>query len=106
MANFWGIETMPEQYRDRKLYEWNPDVTLLRTNVEENQQIGEMIAHAANESTGPVAILIPLKGVSQLDSPGGDFWDSEADQACYDAIKRNLKPGIPVIEINNNINDV
>lgn len=106
MANFWGIETMPEQYRGRKLYEWNPDVTLLRTNVEENQQIGEMIAHAANESTGPVAIVIPLKGVSQLDSPGGDFWDSEADQACYDAIKRNLKPDIPVIEINNNINDV
>ena len=106
MANFWGIETMPEQYRGRKLYEWNPDVTLLRTNVEENQQIGEMIAHAANESTGPVAIVIPLKGVSQLDSPGGDFWDPEADQACYDAIKRNLKPGIAVIEINNNINDV
>ena len=67
--------------------------------------MGEMIAAAANASTGPVAILLPLKGVSQLDSPGGPFWDPEADGACYDAIKRNLKPGIPVIEVDANIND-
>jgi uncharacterized protein (UPF0261 family) len=105
MANFQGRETVPAKYRGRKLYEWNPDVTLLRTNIEENARIGEMIARAANESTGPVAIMIPLKGVSMLDSPGGDFWDPEADRACFDAIKQNLKPEIPVIEMDNNIND-
>lgn len=105
MANFQGSETVPAKYRERKLYEWNPDVTLLRTNIEENTRIGEMIARAANESTGPVAIIIPLKGVSMLDSPGGDFWDPEADRACFDAIKQNLKPEIPVIEMDNNINE-
>jgi uncharacterized protein (UPF0261 family) len=105
MANFWGIETVPEKYKDRKLYQWNPNVTLLRTNVEENIRMGEMIAAAANAATAPVAIVLPLKGVSMLDSEGGDFWDPEADQACYDTIKKNLKPGIPVIEMDNNIND-
>jgi uncharacterized protein (UPF0261 family) len=105
MANFWGIDTVPEKYKNRKLYEWNPNVTLLRTNVEENTRIGQMIAAAANAATAPVAILLPLKGVSMLDSEGGDFWDLEADQACYDAIKKNLTPGIPVIEIDHNIND-
>ncbi|MEJ5202055.1 MAG: Tm-1-like ATP-binding domain-containing protein [Anaerolineales bacterium] len=105
MCNFWGVDTVPEKYKGRKLYQWNPNVTLMRTNIEENIKIGEMIANAANQSRGPVAILIPLKGVSMLDSPGGDFWDPEADQACYDAIKRNLKPGIPVIEMDHNIND-
>jgi uncharacterized protein (UPF0261 family) len=105
MANFWGIGTVPEKYKNRNLYEWNPNVTLLRTNVEENIRIGEMIAAAANAATAPVAILLPLKGVSMLDSEGGDFWDPGADQACYDTIKKNLKPGIPVIEIDHNIND-
>jgi uncharacterized protein (UPF0261 family) len=105
MANFWGIDTVPEKYRERNLYQWNPNVTLLRTNVEENVKIGEMIAAAANAATAPVAILLPLQGVSQLDSPGGAFWDPEADRACYDAIKRNLKPGLPVIEMDHNIND-
>jgi len=64
-----------------------------------------MIAAAANASTAPIAIVLPLRGVSMLDSDGGDFWDPEADQACYAAIKNNLKPGIPVIEMDSNIND-
>ncbi len=105
MANFWGIDTVPEKYKERNLYQWNPQVTLLRTDVEENTRMGEMIAAAANAATAPVAIVLPLKGVSMLDSEGGNFWDPEADQACYDAIKKNLKPGIPVVEMDNNIND-
>ena len=105
MANFWAMDTMPEKYKSRKLYQWNPNITLLRTNIEENKRIGEMIAAAANAASAPVAILIPLQGVSQLDSPGGAFWDPQADQACFEAIKSNLRPGIPVIEMNNNVND-
>ncbi len=105
MANFWGIETVPDKYQDRNLYKWNPNVTLLRTNVEENTKIGEMIAAAANASTAPVAIVLPLKGVSMLDSEGDRFWDPDADKACYDAIKANLNEGIPVIEMEHNIND-
>ena len=105
MANFNGVDTMPDKYRSRNIYQWNPNVTLLRTNVEENRQMGEMLAAAANASTAPVAILLPLKGVSMLDSEGGQFWDPAADAACFDAIKRNLKPGIKVIEMDNNIND-
>lgn len=105
MANFGGIETVPGKYQGRNLYQWNPNVTLLRTNVEENIRMGQMIAAAANASTAPVAIILPLKGVSMLDSPGGQFWDPEADQACYRAIKENLNPGIRVIELDHNIND-
>ena len=105
MANFWGIDTVPEKYKGRNLYEWNPNVTLLRTNVEENKRMGEMLAAAANASTAPVAFILPLKGVSMLDSEGGQFWDPEADRACFEAIKKNVKPGIPVIEMNANIND-
>jgi uncharacterized protein (UPF0261 family) len=105
MCNFWALSTVPEKFRSRNLYQWNPNVTLMRTNVEENRIMGKMIAKAANDSKGPVAILLPLKGVSMLDSPGNAYWDPAADRACYDAIKTNVKPGIPVIELDNNIND-
>jgi len=105
MCNFWGIDTVPHDYKERNLYQWNPNVTLMRTSIEENIRIGELIAAAANSSTGPVAILIPLNGVSQLDSPGNPYWDPEADAACFNTIKANLSPGIRVIELNNNIND-
>jgi uncharacterized protein (UPF0261 family) len=105
MANFRGMDTVPDKYKSRKLYQWNPNITLLRTNAKENKRIGEMIAAAANAATAPVVILLPLRGVSQLDSPGGAFWDPPADRACFEAIKKNLKSGIPVIEMDNNVND-
>jgi len=105
MANFRAMDTVPDKYKSRKFYQWNPNITLLRTNAEENKRIGEMIAAAANAATAPVVILIPLRGVSQLDSPGGAFWDPQADRACFEAIKKDLRPGIPVIEMDNNIND-
>ena len=95
----------PQKYHSRNLYKWNPNVTLMRTTLEENVRIGELIAAAANAATGPVAILLPLKGVSQLDSPGGLFWDPAADAACYDTIKAKVKPGVPVIDLDLNIND-
>ena len=78
---------------------------LMRTNADENRQIGEWLARAANAATGPVQILLPLKGVSMLDSAGERFWDPAADQACFDAIKQNVRSGIQVSELDNNIND-
>ncbi len=106
MANFGGIETVPDHYRDRNLYQWNPEVTLLRTNAEENRQMGAMLAAAANAGqAGKVSVLIPLGGVSMLDSDGDRFWDPGADQACYDALKSDLRAGIPLTEMDANIND-
>ena len=54
MANFGARAEIPQKYRrSRLLYEWNPNVTLLRTNVEENRAIGEMIARAAKHLQRP-----------------------------------------------------
>ncbi|MDF3016675.1 MAG: hypothetical protein K0R44_1900 [Thermomicrobiales bacterium] len=105
MANFGAAETVPARYHDRLLYQWNPNVTLLRTDVEENRRIGELLAVAANAATGRVAVLLPLGGVSMLDSPGQPFWDPVADGACFAAIRENLRPDIPVEELDLNIND-
>jgi uncharacterized protein (UPF0261 family) len=105
MANFGGAPTMPARYKDRLLYEWNPNVTLMRTNVEENRRIGEMLANAANQSTAATAIRLPLKGVSMLDSEGERFWDPEADAACFNAIRKNLDSNVSLVELDCNIND-
>jgi len=105
MANFGGLETVPAHYRDRTLYAWNPNITLMRTTPDENRRIGELIVAAANAATAPVAIILPLRGVSMLDSEGQRFWDPVADAACFDAIRAGVRPGVPVIEVDANIND-
>lgn len=109
MVNFGPMETVPEKYRNdpsRKFHKWNPSVTLMRTTVAENKQLGEILAKKANAAKGPVAFLLPKRGISILDADGGIFCDREADEALYKAIKENVNPSIPVVEMDNNINDM
>jgi uncharacterized protein (UPF0261 family) len=105
MANFGAPETVPERYVGRTFYRWNPDTTLMRTTPDENQRIGEMLGAAASAATGPVSVLLPLRGVSMLDAAGREFWDPGADRACFDAIRGTVRPGVPVIEVDAHIND-
>lgn len=105
MVNFWARGTVPEKYRDRTLYEWNPNVTLMRTNLEENREMGRIFAQRANGAKGPVAFFVPLGGFSMLDKKGEPFWDPAANGAFLEMLKRNLRPDIPVYEMDNNVND-
>lgn len=105
MVNFWAPETVPQKFGERRFYQHNPNITLMRTTPEECGRLGEILAGKLNGSSGPVTVLLPLKGLSVIDSPGGPFWWPEADQALFDALKKNLRPSIPVIEIDANVND-
>jgi uncharacterized protein (UPF0261 family) len=105
MANFWARDTVPDKFQDRLFYQWNPNVTLMRTSAEENAELGRILADKANASAGPVAFFLPRKGVSMLDAPGKEFWNPEADAALFEAIKNNVRGDIPVVELDSNIND-
>lgn len=104
MVNFWGLDSVPEHLRNRKIYQHNANVTLLRTNVEENAEIGRIIAEKLNLSVGPVAVYLPLRGVSVLASPGNPFHWPEADAALFNSLKSNLRGDIAVHEIDTAIN--
>ncbi|MFB9275671.1 Tm-1-like ATP-binding domain-containing protein [Cohnella cellulosilytica] len=105
MVNFGARDTVPSRYADRNLVVWNPSVTLMRTNVEENRRLGEIFAEKLNASGGKVRVLLPLKGVSILDGEDQPFWWPEADSAMFEALKSGLDKRIPVEELDININD-
>ncbi|TPK75648.1 UPF0261 family protein [Mesorhizobium sp. B2-4-15] len=92
MVNFWAPATIPERHRARLFYEHNPNVTLMRTTVEECRQIGEWIGGRLARCEGPIRFLIPEKGVSALDIEGGAFFDPKADAALFEAIERTIMP--------------
>jgi uncharacterized protein (UPF0261 family) len=91
MVNFAGRETVPARYRDRNLYEHNPQITLMRTTPDENARMGRWIGERLNACEGPVRFLIPAGGVSALDAPGKPFWDPEADAALFGALASTLQ---------------
>jgi len=105
MANFWARDTVPDKYADRLFYEWAPNITLMRTNPEENEKIGKIFARKFNTSSGPVAVFVPMGGFSQIDAPEKPFWWPEANQAFVDGLKSELNPEIPVVISDKNVND-
>jgi uncharacterized protein (UPF0261 family) len=105
MVNFGPPETVPAKFQGRKFYAHNPQVTLMRTTVEDNRELGRILSQKLNLSIGPVTVLLPLRGGSMLSAPGQPFHDPDADQALYHALKANLRPDIPVLELDCSIND-
>jgi len=105
MANFGPLESVPERFRQRLLYQHNPAVTLMRTTAEENARLGALIAEKVNRARGPVAVLVPRGGVSMLDVEGEPFFDPEADNALFAALCRDVQPHIELIEVETDIND-
>ncbi|RDJ26671.1 UPF0261 family protein [Bosea caraganae] len=93
MVNFGPPETVPQRYAGRLFYRHNPQVTLMRTTLEENARMGAWLGERLNRCNGPVRFLIPEGGVSLLDMPGQAFHDPAADAALFDALERTLKPG-------------
>lgn len=105
MVNFAHLDTVPEHYKGRQLYSWAPDVTLMRTNVQENIELANIIAQRLNQSTVPVTVLLPLNGLSQIDAEGGIFHQPEINQALFETLKQQLKNHVDVVEIRANINE-
>ncbi|HZM35216.1 MAG TPA: Tm-1-like ATP-binding domain-containing protein [Burkholderiales bacterium] len=91
MVNFWAMETVPPQFRGRRLHVHNSNVTLMRTTPEEAAKIGRFIVGKLNRMEGRVRFLIPEGGLSGLDRPGGPFWDPAANDALFKEIKSNFR---------------
>jgi len=105
MVNFWAPDTIPEKFKGRTFYPHNPNVTLMRTTPEECAELGRIFAEKVNMSKGPVAVYLPLGGISVISKPGAAFYDPAADAALFGAIRKHLRKDIQVKEFDTDIND-
>ncbi len=105
MVNFGAPGTVPAHYADRRLYRHNPSVTLMRTTPVECREIGRRIAGQLNAATGPVVVLLPMRGVSMIDRPDQPFHDPDANAALFAALRAGLRPDIRLRELDAHVND-
>lgn len=103
MVNFGPMETVPEKYRDRQLFSWAPDVTLMRTNEQENRILGKGIAEKINRSQAPVTVLLPMGGLSKIGGPGEVFHNPAIDRELFNSLKAHANKNIRIQEVLSNI---
>lgn len=78
---FGPESSVPPRYRGRAIHHHNPYNTNVRATPEELARAGEELARRLNAARGPVAFLDPLRGWSQIGSPGGPLWNPEGHAA-------------------------
>ncbi|MDZ7691167.1 MAG: Tm-1-like ATP-binding domain-containing protein [Balneolaceae bacterium] len=105
MVNFLAPETVPERYGSRTFYKHTSTVTLMRTSPEECREIGKQIADKLNSATGPVALMIPQKGVSKIDKEGEAFFHPEANNALFGSLREHINNKVLLKELDLHIND-
>lgn len=88
--------SIPDEFKNRPIYDHNPEFALARCTKEEMGKLGAYFAECANTSVGPLEIVIPGEGYSIPNTPGGVFWDRDADAAFESELMKNINPGIAV----------
>lgn len=107
MVNFGALDTVPAKYQNRNLYVHNPQVTLMRTTLEENRRMGEWIGAKLNACEGAVRFFLPAGGVSLIDAPGQPFHDPAADAVLFEALEATVRQTARrrLIRLPYNVND-
>ncbi|HEY1479713.1 MAG TPA: Tm-1-like ATP-binding domain-containing protein [Gaiellales bacterium] len=105
MVNFGPRESVPERFADRNLYVHNATVTLMRTTPDECRELGRQIGRKLSGARGPVALFVPLKGISAIAVEGQVFHDAEADAALLAGLDETLAATIERHDLDMDVND-
>jgi uncharacterized protein (UPF0261 family) len=113
-VNFWASAVLPERYLDREFFRYNAQNLLMRTNAEEFEKVGLLMAQRLNTARGPARVLIPFEGFSEhsrrraQDLAGhdrGPWRRPDEYRAFTNALKASLDPAVRVEEFPLHIND-
>jgi len=98
---FPNEKAIPHQFRRRKRREHNPNVIAIFLNKREIILVAKVMAEKLNLAKGPTAVIIPKK------STGGGGWtmDPVLIPVFTSTLKRELRPEIEVVEVDEHIND-
>lgn len=111
-SNFW-VGMVPEKFANREFFQYNAQNLLMRTNAEEFEALGKLVADRLNKSKGDFVVLIPKRGYSEHtkrrthDLSGNDAgpWDQpDVDAAFARVLGQHLETG-RIEELDLHIND-
>ncbi|MGD8388667.1 MAG: Tm-1-like ATP-binding domain-containing protein, partial [Desulfobacteraceae bacterium] len=93
------------EYAERRKYDLDKHRTWIRHSPDELIEVAGEFAKKLNKATGPVKMVIPVKGWSSVDAPGNATHDPEEDSAFVQELSKLLNPGIPVLEVDANMEE-
>ncbi len=104
VLEFDSVETMPPQFRDRKVF-WYDFRSGVRTNRKDVLALSKTISRKLNSAKGPTSFVIPMKGWSEADAANAPLYEPQTNQMFIAEMKLRLESHVSVIEVAAHIND-
>lgn len=96
--------TKPE-FRERRKYSLDAFRTWIRMTPDELREVSRVYAEKLNRATGPVKIIVPIRGWSSVDSPNSPTYSPEEDRIFISELRNSLTKEIEIIEVDANMED-
>ncbi len=100
-----SLESIPPKFEGRKMRQHNIFATEIKASREEMIATAENMAEELSKMTGPTAMMIPTRGVSEQDRLGDLFYDPEGREAFIEAFKKSADARVHVMELDLHLND-
>ncbi|MBX3193814.1 MAG: Tm-1-like ATP-binding domain-containing protein [Microbacteriaceae bacterium] len=103
---FGAAETVPAKFRaeGRKILVHSPSVTIVRADASESRMIADVLAEKILHSSGPVAVALPLGGLSDYEQTGAPLADHDSDEALFSTLIARLHDRVPIVQDAADIN--
>jgi uncharacterized protein (UPF0261 family) len=85
------FELARKQYPGRPYHVHNAAITVVRTGQKEIEVIAKRVADLCDNARGPVAVRVPMKGLSAFDSPDGPLHDPAGPEIFAAVFKANAR---------------
>lgn len=97
--------TVPAPFNTRTLIRHSPQITDVRLNKQEMEEVGKEVARRLQFTSAEAVFMIPTAGFDSYAVKGEGFYDPDADSGFIEALKTNLPKNIHVIERATDIDD-
>jgi uncharacterized protein (UPF0261 family) len=99
------LDALPAEYKARKTMVHTPTITLVRTSPEEMVAVARLITERLAESTGPTAMILPVRAFGWFAREGQPLHDPESDRAFVETFKAHAPAQVRIVEMDTHLND-
>lgn len=99
------LDAAEAQFPGRRYHMHNPQLTAVRTGVDDLKRLADHLAANVREAKGPVRVFTPLGGFSSHDSAQGHLQDLSVPAPFAAYLAQVMPENVPVTAIDSHFND-
>jgi uncharacterized protein (UPF0261 family) len=105
LVDFVGWQDPPPRVAGQELHAHNRLLSSVMMTAEQRREMARAICGKLAGATGPVVVLLPLRGGNEWDRPGGPLSDPEGLAAFLDEMRAACPDTVRLVELDAHIND-